>query len=65
MDPIEALRKRMAELEQRRADMEQRQANEGADGAERYTHGADLPSSFFPFTATKTVPVPLRYGRSR
>ena len=38
MDPIEALRKRMAELEHRRADMEQRQANERADGAERYMH---------------------------
>ena len=38
MDPIEALQKRMAELEHRRADMEQRQAKEGADGAERYRH---------------------------
>jgi hypothetical protein len=24
-----------------------------------------LTSSFFPFTATKTVPVPMKYGRSR
>jgi hypothetical protein len=35
---IEALQRRMAELEQRRADMARRQAEEGPDSAERYTH---------------------------